>query len=46
MGIMIKAYERTQSLPFELGKNSRVVAKVVDDREIDSLKVGEAKESE
>ena len=45
-GDMIKAYGRTQSLPFELGKNSRIVAKVVDDRESESFKVSEAKENE
>ena len=38
---MIEAYKRTQPLPFELGKNSRIAVKIVDDRGIESLKVVE-----
>ncbi len=38
---MIEAYRGTLSLPFELGKNSRIAVKIVDDRGIESLKVVE-----
>ena len=36
---LIEAYRGTLSLPFELGKNSRIAVKIVDDRGIESLKV-------
>ncbi|MDD5706082.1 MAG: site-specific DNA-methyltransferase [Kiritimatiellae bacterium] len=36
---LIEAYRGTLSLPFELGKFSRVAVKIVDDRGIESLKV-------
>ncbi len=35
----IEAYRGTVSLPFELGKHSRVAVKIVDDRGIESLKI-------
>jgi len=35
----IEAYRGTVSLPFELGKHSRVAVKIVDDRGIESLKL-------
>ncbi len=38
---LIEAYRGTLSLPFELGKHSRVAVKIVDDRGIESLKVME-----
>lgn len=40
---LIEAYRGTLSLPFELGKHSRVAIKVVDDRGVESLKVIEVK---
>ncbi len=43
---MIEAYTGTLSLPFELGKNSRIAVKIVDDRGIESLKVIEVVEAE
>jgi adenine-specific DNA-methyltransferase len=36
---LIEAYRGTVSLPFDLGKHSRVAVKIVDDRGIESLKV-------
>ncbi len=36
---LIEAYRGTVSLPFELGKHSRVAVKIVDDRGIESLKI-------
>ncbi|MCY3972875.1 MAG: site-specific DNA-methyltransferase [Candidatus Dadabacteria bacterium] len=42
---LIEAYRGTLSLPFELGKNSRIAVKIVDDRGIESLKVVEIKEA-
>jgi adenine-specific DNA-methyltransferase len=36
---LIEAYQGTVSLPFDLGENRRVAAKIVDDRGIESLKV-------
>ncbi len=36
---LIESYQGTVSLPFELGKNSRIAVKIVDDRGIESLKV-------
>ena len=44
-GGMIKAYERTQSLPFERGKNNRIAVKIVDDSGIESLQVVEIMEA-
>ena len=38
---LIEAYRGTLSLPFVLGKNSRIAVKIVDDRGIESLKVVE-----
>ena len=38
---MIEAYKRTPPLPFNLGKNSRIAVKIVDDSGIESLKVVE-----
>jgi adenine-specific DNA-methyltransferase len=35
----IEAYRGTSSLPFKLGKHSRVAVKIVDDRGIESLKI-------
>ena len=35
----IQAYYGTVSLPFQLGKHSRVGVKIVDDRGIESLKI-------
>lgn len=35
----IEAYRGTASLPFKLGKHSRVAVKIVDDRGIESLKI-------
>ena len=43
---MIEAYKGSQSLPFELGRNSRIAVKIVDDRGIESLKVVEVVEVE
>ena len=36
---LIEAYRGTISLPFELGENSRIAVKIVDDRGIESMKV-------
>ena len=36
---LIEAYRGVVSLPFELGKHSRVAVKIVDDRGIESLKI-------
>ncbi len=36
---LIEAYRGTTSLPFDLGENSRVAVKIVNDRGIESLKV-------
>ncbi|MCI0742778.1 MAG: site-specific DNA-methyltransferase [Gemmataceae bacterium] len=36
---MIEAYRGVVSLPFELGENSRVAVKIIDDRGIESLRV-------
>ena len=36
---LIEAYRGVLSLPFELGKHSRIAVKIVDDRGIESLKV-------
>jgi adenine-specific DNA-methyltransferase len=36
---LIEAYRGTVSLPFELGKHSRMAVKIVDDRGIESLKI-------
>ncbi len=36
---LIESYKGTISLPFELGKNSRIAVKIVDDRGIESLRV-------
>ena len=36
---LIEAYRGVLSLPFELGKHSRVAVKIVDDRGIESLKI-------
>ena len=36
---LIEAYRGTTSLPFKIGKNSRVAVKIVDDRGVESLKV-------
>jgi len=36
---LIEAYRGTLSLPFKLGKHSRVAVKIVDDRGIESLKI-------
>ena len=36
---LMEAYRGTVSLPFELGENSRIAVKIVDDRGIESLKV-------
>ena len=36
---LIEAYRGTLSLPFQLGKHSRVAVKIVDDRGIESLKI-------
>lgn len=38
---LIEAYRGVVSLPFELGKHSRVAVKIVDDRGIESLKIME-----
>jgi adenine-specific DNA-methyltransferase len=38
---LIEAYRGTVSLPFDLGKHSRVAVKIVDDRGVESLKVVE-----
>ena len=37
---LIEAYRGTASLPFEPGENRRIAVKIVDDRGIESLKVG------
>jgi len=39
----IQAYRGTVSLPFEPGQHKRVVVKIVDDRGIESLKIGRAR---
>ena len=36
---LIEAYRGTTSLPFKIGKNSRVAVKIVDDRGVESLRV-------
>jgi len=36
---LIEAYRGTLSLPFDLGKHSRIAVKIVDDRGIESLKI-------
>ena len=36
---LIEAYRGTVSLPFELGKNRRIAAKIIDDRGIECLKI-------
>jgi len=36
---LIEAYRGVVSLPFELGENSRVAVKIIDDRGIESLRV-------
>ena len=36
---LIESYHGTQSLPFDIGENSRVAVKIVDDRGIESLRV-------
>ena len=36
---LIEAYQGTVSLPFEMGEHSRVAAKIVDDRGIESLRI-------
>ena len=43
---LVEAYRGTQSLPFELGENSRIAVKIVDDRGIESLKVIEIADKE
>lgn len=40
---LIKAYGGTVSLPFEPGENKRIAMKIVDDRGIESLKIGGVK---
>lgn len=39
----LKAYRGTILLPFEAGRNRRIAVKIVDDRGIESLKIGEVK---
>ncbi len=36
---LIEGYRGTVSLPFELGKNRRIAAKIIDDRGIECLKI-------
>ena len=36
---LIEAYRGTTSLPFKIGKNSRVAVKIVDDRGVENLRV-------
>jgi len=36
---LIEAYRGTISLPFDLGKNRRIAAKIIDDRGIECLKI-------
>ena len=36
---LIEAYRGTTSLPFKIGKNSRVAVKIADDRGVESLRV-------
>jgi len=36
---MIEGYRGTVSLPFELGENSRVAVKIIDDRGIESQRI-------
>jgi adenine-specific DNA-methyltransferase len=36
---LIEAFRGMVSLPFELGENSRVAVKIIDDRGIESLRV-------
>ena len=40
---LINAYGGTVSLPFEPGENKRIAMKIVDDRSIESLKIGGVK---
>jgi len=40
---LIKAYRGTVSLPFEPGENKRIAMKIVDDRGIESPKIGGVK---
>ena len=35
---LIEAYRGTLSLPFDLGENERIVAKIVDNKEIENLR--------
>ena len=45
-GDMIEAYRGTVFLPFEVGGNGRVAVKIVDDREVEGLKVVEIEHAE
>ena len=40
---LIEAYRGRVSLPFEVGDNSRVAVKIIDDRGIESIKIIEVR---